>query len=167
MEELHRGLDIQQRSENRNNNRTESHLSTKTSRNTPGACIESTALAKLMFQLAAEKGASAWLTVLPLKEYGYLMNKQQFSDAIALRFNLNLKDCPKTCTCGQKYSANHALICKLGGYVSLRHNSLRDTFAELMRTVKCKGVQTEPVLLPVDGLELTKIDLECVREGIF
>jgi len=118
--------------------------------------LESTPLAKLMFQLAAEKGASAWLTALPLKEYGYLMNKQQFSDAIALRYNLNLKDCPKTCTCGQKYSANHALICKLGGYVSLRHNSLRDTFADLMRTVKCKDVQTEPVLLPVDGLELPK-----------
>ena len=40
--------------------------------------------------------------------------------------------------------------------MSLRHNSLRDTFAELMRTVKCKDVQTEPVLLPVDGLELLK-----------
>ena len=25
-----------------------------------------------------------------------------------------------------------------------------------MRTVKCKDVQTEPVLLPVDGLELPK-----------
>ncbi|XP_063678508.1 early endosome antigen 1-like [Bolinopsis microptera] len=77
--------------------------------------LESTPLAKFMFQLAAEKGASAWLTALPLKEYGYLMNKQQFSDAIALRYNLNLEDSPKTCTCGQKYSANHALICKLGG----------------------------------------------------
>ena len=54
--------------------------------------LESTPLAKLMFQLAAEKGASAWLTALPLKEYGYLMNKQQFSDAIALRYNLNLED---------------------------------------------------------------------------
>ena len=71
-------------------------------------------------------------------------------------FLSDLKDCPKTCTCGQKYSANHALICKLGGYVSLRHNSLIDTFAELMRTVKCKDVQAEPVLLPVDGLELPK-----------
>ena len=40
--------------------------------------------------------------------------------------------------------------------MSLRHNSLRDTFAELMRTVKCKDVQTELVLLPVDGLELPK-----------
>ena len=100
-----------------------------------------------MFQLAAEKWASAWLTALPLKEYGYLMNKQQFSDAITLRYNLNLKDCPKTCMCGQKYSANHALICKLtAAPLAERH---------LCRTVKCKDVQTEPVLLPVD-LELPK-----------
>ena len=40
--------------------------------------------------------------------------------------------------------------------MSMRQNSLRDTFVELTRTVKCKDVQTEPVLLPVDGLELPK-----------
>ena len=33
---------------------------------------------------------------------------------------------------------------------------MRDTFAELMGTVKCKDVQNEPVFLPVDGLELLK-----------
>ena len=118
--------------------------------------LESVPLAKLMFQLAAEKGASSWLTALPLKEYGYLLNKQQFSDAIALRYNLSLKDCPKTCACGKNYSANHALTCKLGGYVALRHNSLRDTFAQLMRTVKCKDVQTEPLLLPTNNLQLPR-----------
>ena len=35
--------------------------------------------------------------------------------------------------------------------MSLQHNWLRDTFAGLMR-----DVQTDPVLLPVDGLELPK-----------
>ena len=34
---------------------------------------------------------------------------------------------------------------------------MRDTFEELMRTLKCKDVQTdELVLLPIDGLELPK-----------
>ena len=64
---------------------------------------------KLMIQLATEKGASSWLTSLPLKEYGYVLNKQQFCDAIAIRYNLTLKDCPKVCACGQKYSVNHAV----------------------------------------------------------
>ena len=35
--------------------------------------------------------------------------------------------------------------------MSLQHNWLRDTFAGLMR-----DVQTDPVLLPVDGLEFPK-----------
>ena len=43
--------------------------------------------------------------------------------------------------CGQPYSVNHCLTCKLGGYVILRHNSIRDLFAELLSEV-CKDVIT-------------------------
>ena len=77
--------------------------------------INSQSLGQLMISLASENGASAWLTSLPLKEFGYILNKQQFADALALICNLNLKDCPRTCACGQSNSVNHALICKLGG----------------------------------------------------
>ena len=87
---------------------------------------------KLMVNLASEKGASSWLTSLPLKEFGYILNKQQFADALALRYNLNMKDCPKTCACGKSNSVNHALICKLGGFLTTRHNWLRDTVTEVM-----------------------------------
>ena len=109
---------------------------------------------KLMVNLASEKGASSWLTSLPLKEFGYILNKQQFADALALRYNLNMKDCPKTCACGKSNSVNHALICKLGGFVTMRHNWLRDTVAEVMKTAKCKDIQTEPLLLPTNGQQL-------------
>ena len=37
--------------------------------------------------LAAEKGASTWLTVIPLKEMGFNLNKRQFRDALRLRYN--------------------------------------------------------------------------------
>ena len=43
-----------------------------------------------------------------------------------------------------------------GGYVSLRHNSLRDLFAELMKNAGCKDVITEPKLLPTDGTVLPR-----------
>ena len=33
---------------------------------------------KQIIQLASEKGASTWLTSLPLKKYGFRLNKQQF-----------------------------------------------------------------------------------------
>ena len=75
-----------------------------------------------MVKLASEKGSSSWLTALPLKDFGFTLNKQQFADALALRYNLKVKDAPKTCACGGEYSVNHTFICKKGGYVSLRHN---------------------------------------------
>ena len=109
---------------------------------------------KLTMELASEKGASSWLTALPVQQFGYLLNKQQFTDALCLRYNLTLKDCPKVCACGQDNSVNHALICKLGGYVSMRHNWLRDTFVRLMKSAKCSDVQTEPGLLPVNNYHL-------------
>ena len=35
-------------------------------------------------ELAQEKGASSWLTTLPIKEHGYALHKGAFKDAIAL-----------------------------------------------------------------------------------
>ena len=44
-------------------------------------------------------------------------------------------------------------MCKIGGYITLRHNSLRDTTEELLKGV-CKDVENEPHLLPVQGIQL-------------
>ena len=54
------------------------------------------------------------------------------------------------CACGKKNDVVHTLTCKKGGYVSMRHNSLRDCIANCMREV-CHDVRIEPVLLPVDA----------------
>jgi hypothetical protein len=61
--------------------------------------------------LLSEKGASSWLTSLPLKEYGFLLNKLEFFDAIALRYNLTLSalNRPKQCVCGESNNINHCL----------------------------------------------------------
>ena len=40
--------------------------------------------AKRAFELATEKGSSNWLTVIPLKELDYDLNKKEFRDAIQL-----------------------------------------------------------------------------------
>ena len=106
-----------------------------------------------MLELASEKGASIWLTTLPLKEYGFRLNKQQFVDAICLRYNLRLFDVPKKCACGEDYSVNHCLTCRNGGFVIMRHNAVRNTAHELLKEV-CKDVRLEPALLPVTGEEL-------------
>ena len=50
--------------------------------------------------------------------------------------------------CGETNSVDHSLMCKLGGYTSMRHNPVRDSEAQ-MREV-CRDVQTEPTLLPIN-----------------
>ena len=111
---------------------------------------------QLQLDLASEKGASSWLTALPLQAFGYVLNKQQFTDALALRYNFNIKDSARKCSCGEMNTINHLLVCKRGGYVSLRHNSLRDVIAEMLRHADCKDVRTEPPLLPVNGVQLPR-----------
>ena len=58
--------------------------------------------------------------------------------------------------CGEPNTVNHLLICSKGGYVNLRHNSLRDLTAELLTNASCKDVKTEPALLPTDGTQLPR-----------
>ena len=106
-----------------------------------------------MLELATEKGASIWLTCLPLKDLGFRLNKQNFVDAICLRYDLPLTDVPKKCFCGNDYSINHCLTCKNGGFVIMRHNAIRDTTHEILNQV-CNDVRLEPALLPVTGEDL-------------
>ena len=100
--------------------------------------------------LLAEKGASSWLNVLPLQEFDFVLNKQEFIDSIRLRYNHPLNNVPKTCACSKQNSIDHALTCKKGGYVSLRHNQVRDLEAHWLSDV-CTGTYTEPKLLPLSG----------------
>ena len=102
-------------------------------------------------ELLCKKGTSSWLTTLPLEEFGFVLNKQEFADAICLRYNYIIQGMPRRCACGEANSINHALCCKKGGYVSMRHNQLRDLIAHLLSSVGCRDVQTEPSLIPIDN----------------
>ena len=100
-----------------------------------------------LLKAAQETGASSWLAALPIQRLGYVLNKQEFRDAIALRYGWEIPDMPKFCACGTRNSIDHVLTCKKGGYVSMRHNALRNTEGKLMEEV-CKDVSIEPGLLP-------------------
>ena len=105
------------------------------------------------FEGAQEKGASSWLSSLPIKKLGYVLNKQEFRDAVCLRYGWEVKGIPKICACGKQNSTDHSLVCKLGGFVIMRHDAVRDVEASLMREV-CKDVQVEQLLLPANAAEL-------------
>ena len=78
---------------------------------------------KRMVELAQEKGASAWLSAVPMKALGYVLNKQEFRDSICLRYGWNIPDTPAYCQCGKKNDIDHTLSCPNGGYTIMRHKT--------------------------------------------
>ena len=103
---------------------------------------------------AQDKGASAWLSAIPLREQQLDLNKEEFRDALRIRYNMRLEDLPSKCVCGENFDLDHALICKKGGFISARHNNLRDFFTSLIDKV-CVDVEAEPSLIPLENEHLT------------
>ena len=108
-----------------------------------------------VLDLAAEKGASTWLTVLPLKNMGFDLSKREFRDALRLRYNWPLNDIPSKCVCGDDFSVEHAMVCRRGGFIIQRHDELRNLEAELLRSV-CNDVEVEPILQDITNEDLSK-----------
>ena len=105
-------------------------------------------------ELAAEKGASSWLTCKPQKMFGFMLSKGAFHDAVSLRYGWPLKRLPSVCSCGKSFTVAHALSCSTGGYPSLRHNEVRDLTASIMTEVAHQAV-VEPLLEPLTGERMT------------
>ena len=105
-------------------------------------------------ELASEKGASCWLTVLPIDSSGFALHKSGFRDALCLRYGWPCKDLPSQCKCGNQPSVDHLLSCPMGGYPSLRHNEIRDITASFLSEV-CRDVSIEPRLQELSGELLT------------
>ena len=89
---------------------------------------------KAYVERAMEKVASSWLSALLIKSIGYILNKQELGDAIHLRYGWEVEGIPEICVCKEEF-IDHFLICKHRGYTSLRHNSLRDIVAQIMKEV--------------------------------
>ena len=81
---------------------------------------------------AQEKGASVWLTSLPIQEFGFTLHKHAFQDAMALQYNWQPLQAPSTCACGTKFAIEHALPCPKGGLPSIQHYEIRDLTADLL-----------------------------------
>ena len=112
---------------------------------------------------AAEKGASSWLNAIPLQDQNLNLNKEQFNDALRLRYNIPLDNLPSRCACGEVFDVNHALSCKKGGFITRRHDSLKDLLTVLLDKV-CVDVQSEPHLLPVTD-EIMRLKSANTEEG--
>ena len=101
-----------------------------------------------LLDCALEKGASSWLTAIPLEENGFMLHKGDFRDAISLRYGWKVPNLPEKCGCVQSMSVDHAFICHKGGYPSICHNEIRDLTAALLSEV-CPNTSTEPSRQPL------------------
>ena len=109
---------------------------------------------KRCLEVASEKGASSWLTALPITEHGFTLHKGAFKDAVCLRYGWTPSCLSSHCTCGSSFTIDHAMNCKRGGFPSIRHNELRNITAELL-TETCSNVLIEPTLQPLNGEQLS------------
>ena len=105
---------------------------------------------KRCVDLTKERGSSSWLSVLPLSEQGFHLHKGEFRDALCLRYGWSLSNTPQLCNCGKAFTVNHAMVCHMGGFPTIRHNEIRDLTAPLLTEV-CPNVAIEPHLQPLSG----------------
>jgi len=75
---------------------------------------------------ASVKGASSWLTALPLQEYRFALHKYTFQE---LHYDWSPLRAPSLCACGSSFSAEHVLLCPKGKLSSMRHNDITDLTA--------------------------------------
>ena len=89
--------------------------------------------------MALETGASNWLSALPIRAKGFSLNKQEFADALALRYSWIVKGHPEVCACGENFDECHAMSCQKGGFIPIRHDEIRDITCSLSKEV-CSDV---------------------------
>ena len=70
---------------------------------------------KCSVDILKEKGASNWLNTLPILEHGFALSKGAFRDALCLRYGWQPFRLPSYCTCGKKFTIDHAMSCPCGG----------------------------------------------------
>jgi hypothetical protein len=77
------------------------------------------------FRIMWARGSSLWLACFPSRLHGTELSAEEFRDNLRLRYNLAPLSMPSKCDgCGQKMTVEHALSCKVGGLVHIRHDDV-------------------------------------------
>ena len=100
-------------------------------------------------RLNSMKCSSLWLTVLPIQEQGFYLNKHEFQNALSLRFGWQLYNVSSHCVCGTPFSVDRAMVCRHGSLTFIHHSELCDLTTGWLHEVCC-NVEVEPPLLPLN-----------------
>ena len=115
---------------------------------------------------ARETGA--WLTAMPDTLNGTVLAAEEFRDSLRLRYGLTPTSLPGRCDgCGERFTVDHAMSCKKGGLVLLRHNDVCGEWGQLCaQALTPSAVSDEPLIhssrdrRAADGTSPTDVDPE-------
>ena len=93
-------------------------------------------------QIAVQPLAELW----PVALAAVALSADEWRDNVRLRYNHSPLDMPAACDgCGAKMTVEHALSCKVGGLVHIRHDDVADEWRHLCGTALSPGrVEREP-----------------------
>ena len=110
-----------------------------------------------------EAKIGGWLSCIPLKCLNLDLSPLEFRDGLALRYGRTPVLLPAVCDgCGEGYSVEHALSCRIGGLIIRRHNEVRDVLGDLMELAWGNCIREPIVEVEEHGDEpALRADLAC------
>ncbi len=117
-------------------------------------CIRRTATVRESRRLHRNRFNGAWLHLLPSEANCTILTALEYRDSVRLRMGMQPQHLEPYCDgCGKQFSVEHAMNCKKGGLVGLRHNDLKRAWMDLLATaLEPAAVRDEPLIrLSHDG----------------
>ena len=90
----------------------------------------------------------SWLTTTPDYQNGTVLSAEEFRDSLRLRLGLDPVALPHRCDgCEQRFTVEHAMCCKKGGLVTLRHNDVMAEWHHLCALALTPSVVSDEPLI--------------------
>jgi hypothetical protein len=94
------------------------------------------------------KETGTWLTLMPERDNGTELSSEEFRDSLRLRYGLQPNHLPECCDgCHERFSVGHAMSCKKGGLVLLRHNTVAREWHHLCAMALIPSAVTDEPLI--------------------
>ena len=111
----------------------------------------SSPLDKARLLSVSTKGSGAWLGVIPSVGLNQAFDSRQFTTLVRWWLGMPVYDKINVCpSCGEAMDrlGYHALTCRTGGSLGVRHNALREIVLHYCKIAKIEAVREAPNLLP-------------------